>query len=163
MVDIGIKPTTRRAAVAISRLHFSNPTAASLIATNSLKKGDVLSVARIAGIMAAKATSTLIPLCHPLAITHLSVTCVLRHELGPFGGVAVEARVECQGPTGVEMEALTAASVAALTVYDMCKAVDRGMEVRLAKVVLKEGGRSGSWRDEAYWAKEPRRGDGKGQ
>lgn len=109
-----------------------------------MKKGDVLGVARVAGIMAAKRTADLIPLCHPLMLSRVSVDLTMPDE-GVEQAIEVEARVECDGKTGVEMEALTAASVAALTVYDMCKAVDKGMVVGGLRVLLKEGGKSGRW------------------
>ncbi|KAK5138544.1 hypothetical protein LTR08_000132 [Meristemomyces frigidus] len=151
MVDVGTKPASRRVAVARAYVYFGNPEPFRLIFENSNKKGDVLGVARVAGIMAAKRTSDLIPLCHPLAISKVEVD--VRLEIpGPhnpsirkFGNVAVQALVECVGPTGVEMEALTAASGAALTVYDMCKAVDRDMRLGGIRVVYKSGGRSGEY------------------
>ncbi|KAK3112519.1 hypothetical protein LTR53_011149 [Teratosphaeriaceae sp. CCFEE 6253] len=153
MVDVGAKPATRRVAVATTYVRFSNPEPFRLIFENSNKKGDVLGVARIAGIMAAKRTADLIPLCHPIAISRVEVDV----QLAPPGGgplksvqsqnkhgvVTLQAAVETVGPTGVEMEALTAVTAAALTVIDMCKAVDRAMEVRSTKVVYKSGGRSG--------------------
>jgi cyclic pyranopterin phosphate synthase len=208
MVSISSKDTTSRTAVAVCTLYFSNPTALPLIRSNSMKKGDVLSVA---GIMAAKKTSDLIPLCHPISISHVSVdldvigdaeeaaksretkdvdeaTSALQvgtdqgntdalhepHLLPPFvdtklppvskpapneqnvsqycdpepnqhGRIDITATVSCDGKTGVEMEALTAASVAAMTVYDMCKAVDKNMVIEGLRVVRKEGGKSGTW------------------
>lgn len=152
MVDVGAKPSTRRVAVAFGTVHFSNSEPFRLIQENSNKKGDVLGTARIAGIMAAKRTSDLIPLCHPLSLTKVEVEVTL-HETArnlnglsisaPQGLVAIQALVECTGPTGVEMEALTALSGAAMTVYDMCKAVDRKMMIRNSSVVYKSGGRSG--------------------
>jgi cyclic pyranopterin phosphate synthase len=210
MVSISAKDVTSRSATAVCTLHFSNPTAVSLIRSNNMKKGDVLSVARIAGIMAAKKTSDLIPLCHPIAISRVKVElevigsetksttsrgetsipwagtgqgdAYVWHEPhrvdlaldpkarvrskstaediqkriasdaepqkntgGTDGRIEVTATVECDGKTGVEMEALSAASVAALTVYDMCKAVDKGMIIEGLKVVRKEGGKSGTW------------------
>jgi len=148
MVSISSKQPNSRTAVAACAVHFSQPTVLSLIGANSLTKGDVLSVARIAGIMAAKRTPDLIPLCHPIPISHVSVDLELRP--GEEGDekkdrVEIRATVSCDGKTGVEMEALTAASTAALTVYDMCKAVDKGMRVEGLRVVLKEGGKSGRW------------------
>lgn len=146
MVSISSKQSTSRTAVAACAVHFSKPTVLPLISANSLKKGDVLSVARIAGIMAAKRTPDLIPLCHPIPISHVSVDLDL--QPGEDGGkdrVDIRATVSCDGKTGVEMEALTAASTAALTVYDMCKAVDKEMRVEGLRVVLKEGGKSGRW------------------
>jgi GTP 3',8-cyclase len=147
MVSISSKQPTSRTAVAVCAVHFSQPTVLPLIGANSLQKGDVLSVARIAGIMAAKRTPDLIPLCHPIPIAHVSVDLDLQPGApgGPGDRVDIRATVSCDGKTGVEMEALTAASTAALTVYDMCKAVDKGMRVEGLRVVLKEGGKSGRW------------------
>jgi cyclic pyranopterin monophosphate synthase len=142
MVDVGDKPVTRRRAVANAFVEMRLETL-DMIVTGTAPKGDVFATARIAGIMAAKRTSELIPMCHPLAITHAAVE--LSAELGERPGVRVTATVEVDGKTGVEMEALTAASVAALTVYDMCKAVDRGMVVRDVMLLRKEGGTSGVW------------------
>lgn len=140
MVSIAHKQPTTRTARAICSVRFSNPTALQLIRDNGLQKGDVLGVARVAGIMAAKRTSDLIPLCHPIMLSHVSVV------LEPADStIDVSATVTCDGKTGVEMEALTAAAAAALTVYDMCKAVDKGMRVEGLRVVLKEGGKSGRW------------------
>ncbi|RDA90668.1 hypothetical protein CP533_4671 [Ophiocordyceps camponoti-saundersi (nom. inval.)] len=140
MVSIADKKETKRVATAACSVRFSDPTAGRLIEANAMAKGDVLSVARIAGIMAAKQTANLIPLCHPIAISHVEVDLKLAEE-----GMAIEIRatVGCDGKTGVEMEALTAASTAALTVYDMCKAVDKKMRIEALRVVLKDGGRSG--------------------
>ncbi|KAK6079963.1 molybdenum cofactor biosynthesis protein 1 B [Seiridium cupressi] len=147
MVSISAKQPTARTAKAVCSVRFSSAIATTLIRENALKKGDVLGVARIAGIMAAKRTPDLIPLCHPIAISKVAVElAVVGPEDGQHGGrVDVEATVSCDGKTGVEMEALTAASTAALTVYDMCKAVDKGMVVEGLRVVLKEGGKSGRW------------------
>ncbi|KLU88945.1 hypothetical protein MAPG_07926 [Magnaporthiopsis poae ATCC 64411] len=142
MVSIASKAVTTRIATAACTVVFSSPTAVRLILENQMGKGDVLGVARVAGIMAAKRTPDLIPLCHPVAVSHVSV------ELDAVTGrdrVEVRATVGCDGKTGVEMEALTAAATAALTVYDMCKAVDKGMRVDGLRVVLKDGGRSGRW------------------
>ncbi|EGR50203.1 uncharacterized protein TRIREDRAFT_58837 [Trichoderma reesei QM6a] len=142
MVDIAEKQVTSRVATAACSVHFSGDTAIQLIQDNQMKKGDVLGVARIAGIMAAKRTADLIPLCHPIAISRVSV------DLDVVAGsrrIEIRATVTCDGKTGVEMEALTAASSAALTVYDMCKAVDKGMRVEGLRVVLKDGGKSGRW------------------
>ena len=137
MVDVSAKPVTARAATARARVVMDAATAA-LIRDGRARKGDVLGVARLAGIMAAKRTAELIPLCHPLPISAVSV------ELGVDAtGVEIEATVRTTGRTGVEMEALTAASVAALTVYDMCKAVDRGMRIEALRVTHKDGGKSG--------------------
>jgi molybdenum cofactor biosynthesis enzyme len=184
MVSISHKSPTARLATAVCTVFFSTPTAIPLIRANQLKKGDVLAVARIAGIMAAKRTPDLIPLCHPIPITHVSVEfetagadeaalpnletqtagaavsppqdaslsgsplVKAQSKLG-YGSVAITATVSCDGKTGVEMEALTAANVAALTVYDMCKAVDKGMRIDGLRVVRKEGGKSGLWVDGA--------------
>jgi cyclic pyranopterin monophosphate synthase len=139
MVDVGAKPVSERTATARARVTML-PATADLIRTGGAKKGDVLGVARIAGIMAAKRTSDLIPLCHPLPIS--AVTLVLE-----VSGAAVEiaATVRTTGQTGVEMEALTAASVAALTVYDMCKSVDRGMRIEAVRLTHKAGGKSGEF------------------
>ena len=146
MVDVAAKPHTLRIAVAAGRITML-PTTMDLIRSGSAKKGDVLGIARIAGIQAAKKTSDLIPLCHPLAITRV----VLDFELpgtdaGPPLGVRCTARVETVGPTGVEIEALTAVQVALLTIYDMCKAVDRGMTITDVMLLEKHGGKSGSFR-----------------
>jgi cyclic pyranopterin phosphate synthase len=139
MVDVAGKPITHRRAVAGAVLHMQ-PETLAMIVEGRAPKGDVLAVARVAGIMAAKKTSELIPLCHQLAITQASV------EFEPVdGGLSIRATVETDDVTGVEMEALTAAGVAALTLYDMCKAVDRGMTVDGLGLMLKEGGKSGRW------------------
>lgn len=151
MVDVGAKLDTRRSAIAISTVTFTNPQAFQLIFENSNKKGDVLGVARIAGIMAAKRTSDLIPLCHPIAISKAELELKLiapnvestLYGQNQHGVVTIQAHVETTGPTGVEMEALTAASAAALTIYDMCKAVDRAMAIGRTRVVYKHGGHSG--------------------
>ena len=143
MVSISDKTPTKRLATAKCTVRFSNPTAIALIQQNQMKKGDVLGVARIAGIMASKRTPELIPLCHPIAISHVSVEAEIDSEQA--SRIEITATVSCDGKTGVEMEALTAASTAALTVYDMCKAVDKGMVIEGLRVVLKEGGKSGRW------------------
>ncbi len=127
MVDVGHKPVQRRTAVAYGRISLQDKTMA-LIRENQIKKGEVLSVAEIAGVQAAKQTSALIPLCHPLQITSVQVNARLLEE-SEWKGVEVKASVRCMGQTGVEMEALTAAGIALLTVYDMCKAVDSRMEI----------------------------------
>ncbi|KAK5664162.1 hypothetical protein OQA88_377 [Cercophora sp. LCS_1] len=151
MVSISEKSPTKRTAVAKCAVRFTNPVALTLIRENQIKKGDVLGVARVAGIMATKRTPDIIPLCHPISITHVSVELEVAEEetdedaRDNGGRVDIEARVSCDGKTGVEMEALTAASAAALTVYDMCKAVDKGMVIEGLRVVLKEGGKSGRW------------------
>jgi cyclic pyranopterin phosphate synthase len=139
MVDVAGKPITHRRAVAGAVLHMQ-PETLAMIVEGRAPKGDVLAVARVAGIMAAKKTSELIPLCHQLAITRASV------EFEPIDdGIGIRATIETDDVTGVEMEALTAAGVAALTLYDMCKAVDRGMTVDGLGLLLKEGGKSGRW------------------
>jgi cyclic pyranopterin phosphate synthase len=141
MVDVSDKPVTDRTATARA-LVVMNPETLAMIEAGTAKKGDVLGVARLAGIMAAKRTADLIPLCHPLPITAVVV------ELTPdraANAVLIEATVRTTGQTGVEMEALTAASVAALTVYDMCKSVDRGMRIEGLRVVHKAGGKSGEF------------------
>jgi len=139
MVDVAGKAVTHRRAVAEAVIHMRAETLA-MIYEGRAPKGDVLGVARVAGITAAKKTSDLIPLCHSIALTHASV------DFEPLGdGVRIRAAVETDGATGVEMEALTAASIAALTLYDMCKAVDRGMTVDGLGLLLKEGGKSGRW------------------
>lgn len=150
MVSISDKIPSKRVAKAACSVYFTNELACKLIKENQIKKGDVLGVARVAGIMAAKRTSDLIPLCHPIAITKVAVDLVvLEDEHSKNGRVEIEATVACEGKTGVEMEALTAASTAALTVYDMCKAVDKGMSIQGLRVILKEGGKSGRWVDGA--------------
>jgi len=151
MVSVATKSHTLRSAIAVGTVYFSNPTPLSLIRSNSLKKGDVLSVSRIAGIMAAKKCPDIVPLCHPIMLTHVSVEVHAFDSTDDgFGGVAVEAKVQCEGQTGVEMEALTAITGSALSVVDMCKAVDKGMRIDGVRVVLKEGGRSGVWREEGW-------------
>lgn len=148
MVSISSKASTSRVAVAACTVRFSSPLALQLIRANQMKKGDVLGVARVAGIMAAKRTPDLIPLCHPIPISHVGVELEEAQGNGAGDhqhGLEVRATVECDGKTGVEMEALTAASTAALTVYDMCKAVDKGMVIEGLRVVLKDGGKSGRW------------------
>lgn len=143
MVDVAGKPVTHRRAVAAAFVEML-PATLDMIVEGRAAKGDVFATARIAGIMAAKRTSELIPLCHPLALTHASVDLEPERD-SAVAGVRVTATVETDGPTGVEMEALTAAGVAALTLYDMCKAVDRGMTVTGLRLLLKEGGKSGTW------------------
>jgi len=145
MVDVAGKPATRRIAVATGRIEML-PATFALIESGTAKKGDVLGIARIAGIQAAKKTSDLIPLCHPLALTRVAVDFDLAAETdaGP-ASVTCTATVETVGPTGVEMEALTAVQVALLTIYDMCKAVDRGMAINGVRLLEKQGGKSGHW------------------
>lgn len=150
MVSVSAKPNTVRTAIAAGTVYFSKTTPLSLIRSNSNKKGDVLSVARIAGIMAAKQCPTIIPLCHPILLTHVGVVLRLFGDEGEIGGIDVQAKVSCTGATGVEMEALTSVMGAALTVVDMCKAVDKGMRIEGVRVVLKEGGRSGTWVEDGY-------------
>ena len=144
IVDIGDKAVTRRRAVAQARLSGEAGTIAAILG-GGLKKGDALAVARIAGIMAAKKTSELIPLCHPIALTKVSVEI---EGDGP-GSILILATAETTGQTGVEMEALTAASTAALTLYDMAKAIDRAMVISDLCVIEKSGGKSGDFRREA--------------
>lgn len=145
MVDVGAKAVTERVAVATAVVSMLAETL-NLLERGAHKKGDVLAVARVAGIQAAKKCSDLIPLCHPLMLNAVDVDFELQADPAQ---VRIEARCKVSGKTGVEMEALTAASVAALTIYDMCKAVDRGMEINGLGLLLKEGGKSGSWkRDE---------------
>jgi cyclic pyranopterin monophosphate synthase len=154
MVDVANKPATRRVAIAQGRIVMQAATLA-LIESGSAKKGDVLGIARIAGIQAAKKTSDLIPLCHPLALTRVAIDFVAARADAAVGGagsqdeglpsVTCTATVETVGPTGVEMEALCAASVALLTIYDMCKAVDRDMTVQSLCLLEKHGGKSGSF------------------
>ncbi len=139
MVDVGAKPTTERIAVAGGEVVMKKETL-GLIRAGVIKKGDVLTVAQIAGITAAKRTSELIPLCHPLPITHIDVTLILDDKLP---GVQISATVKSTGRTGVEMEALTAVSVAALTIYDMAKAAEKTMRVQNIRLIEKHGGRSG--------------------
>lgn len=141
MVDVGDKAVTDRIAVAACHVRML-PETFAVITEGRAKKGDVLGVARLAGIMAAKRTADLIPLCHPLPITKVALELTPDQELP---GVQIEATVKTTGQTGVEMEALTAANVAALTVYDMCKAIDKGMTINDLRVVLKDGGKSGRY------------------
>jgi cyclic pyranopterin phosphate synthase len=141
MVDVGAKPQTHRVAVAAGRIDMQAQTLA-LIAAGNARKGDVIGIARIAGIQGAKRTSELIPLCHPLALTRVAVEFTLDTNACC---VHCEATAETVGPTGVEMEALTAVQVALLTIYDMCKAVDRGMTINAVKLLEKKGGKSGHY------------------
>lgn len=141
MVDVAGKPITHRIAIAEGRILMQAETL-SLIRCGTHKKGDVLGIARLAGIMAAKRTSDLIPLCHPLPLTHVDLdlsTCETSRA------VHCKARVETEARTGVEMEALTAVQIALLTIYDMCKSVDRGMSIQDVRLLEKSGGRSGHW------------------
>ncbi len=137
MVDVTAKPATSRTAIAHAFVRMSPRTAASIRRLRS-PKGNPLEIARIAGITAAKRTAELIPLCHPIALTHVDVSAKLCQN-----GIEVTSQATAMGPTGVEMEALVAAAVAALTIYDMCKALERGMEITEVHLVKKSGGRSG--------------------
>ena len=141
MVDVGAKANTERIAVASGRIRMQ-PATLALIEAGHAKKGDVLGVARLAGIMGAKKTSELIPLCHPIALTRVAVAFEV---LTDSAEVLCTATAQTVGQTGVEMEALTAVQVALLTIYDMCKAVDRGMVISDVKLLEKHGGKSGSW------------------
>ena len=141
MVDVSAKAATHRIAIAHGRI-VMNPATLTIILAGSAKKGDVLGIARIAGIMAAKKTSDLIPLCHPLALTRVAVNFTPDE---PTSSITCNATVETVGPTGVEMEALIAVQVALATIYDMCKAVDRGMTITEVRVLEKHGGKSGSF------------------
>jgi cyclic pyranopterin monophosphate synthase len=145
MVDVAAKPATHRVAIAQGCIEML-PATFAIIQGGTAKKGDVLGIARIAGIQAAKKTSDLIPLCHPLALTRVAIEFALEQAQGTAAArVACTATVETVGPTGVEMEALTAVNVALLTIYDMCKAVDRGMTITGVHLVEKHGGKSGSY------------------
>lgn len=146
MVPIHNKDITTRSATATCTITFSNSLSLSLIRTNSHKKGDVLAIARIAGIMAAKKTSDIIPLCHNIPISHVRV----RMKMIGDDRLCVMATVLCEGKTGVEMEALTTVMGASLTVYDMVKAVDKGMVISGTRVVEKKGGRSGDWKEDGW-------------
>jgi len=141
MVDVTAKVETTRLAVAEAQVLMA-PETLALVVAGSASKGDVLGVARIAGIMAAKRTADLIPLCHPLALTRATVDFEIDHHLP---GVHVRAAVQTNGPTGVEMEALAAASVACLTIYDMLKAIEKGMVITGLRLVLKDGGKAGRY------------------
>jgi len=141
MVDVGSKAITKRIAVTEGRIFMEAATLNKIIEGDN-KKGDVLGIARIAGIMASKKTADLIPLCHPLAITHVDIQ--LEIEKNP-AAVYCQSTVEVSGQTGVEMEALNATQVALLTIYDMCKAVDRGMIIDGVRLLKKSGGKSGEW------------------
>lgn len=144
MVDVGAKAHTRRRAVAEGHIRML-PATFALVKGGGHKKGDVLGIARIAAIMASKKAADLIPLCHPIALTRVAVDFEL---LEADNAVRIEVTAECSGQTGVEMEALTAANVGLLTIYDMCKAVDRGMVIDGVRLLEKEGGKSGHWRVE---------------
>ncbi len=142
MVDVGHKDDTVRVATARGAVHMQPETLQQIIAGN-MKKGDVITVAELAGVMAAKRTSDLIPLCHPLMLSHVTVTCTPNPAQSC---VDIEATVRLTGKTGVEMEALTAVTIAGLTIYDMAKAIDKGMRLTDVCLVRKEGGKSGDWR-----------------
>ncbi len=145
MVDVGAKQETERKAIADGYIRMSEETLAQITSSQN-KKGDVLAVAQLAGIMAAKRTADLVPLCHPLSLTHVAVNleCQPDHSV-----VHCRATVKTKDKTGVEMEALTAVQVALLTVYDMCKAVDRGMVIEKVRLIEKSGGQSGHWKRES--------------
>ncbi len=145
MVDVGEKSVTRRRAVADGVISML-PATLEMIVRGEHKKGDVLSIARIAGIMAAKKTPDLIPLCHPIALTHVDIRFEIDSE---SASITCIAEVATQSVTGVEMEALTAVQIALLTIYDMCKAVDRGMQMQAISLLSKSGGKSGEWLREA--------------
>lgn len=145
MVDVGAKDATHRIAIAEGRIRMQPGTLAR-IRTGGHRKGDVLGIARIAGIMAAKRTADLVPLCHPLALTRVDIDLATEDEPP---GIRCRATVETHGRTGVEMEALTAVQIALLTLYDMCKAVDRGMVMQDIRLLEKTGGKSGHWRRDA--------------
>ncbi|WP_223755599.1 cyclic pyranopterin monophosphate synthase MoaC [Myxococcus sp. RHSTA-1-4] len=160
MVDVGAKPKTERVAVATARLRMLPATRERILA-GKVEKGDVLAAARLAGIMAAKRTPDFVPLCHPIALSGVEVTLTPEEE-----GLSVRVQVKTVDRTGVEMEALTAACAAALTVYDMCKSVDRGMVLEAVQLEHKAGGRSGTWHREAEGARKaearPARGGKRG-
>jgi cyclic pyranopterin phosphate synthase len=141
MVNVGDKPNTHRIAIATGSISML-PSTFDLVEAGNHKKGDVLGIARIAGIQASKKTSDLIPLCHPLALSHVSLQFELDRKTS---SIRCQVQAETTGPTGVEMEALTAVQVALLTIYDMCKAVDRGMVMGDVKLLEKSGGKSGTW------------------
>ncbi len=140
MVDVSDKPVTDRSATARAQV-IMNPATLAMIEAGTAKKGDVLGVARLAGIMAAKRTAELIPMCHPVVLSHIAVTLRVCEN-----GVSIATKVKTTAETGVEMEALVAASVAALTVYDMCKALDKGIEIREVVLERKSGGKSGDYK-----------------
>ena len=141
MVNVGDKPNTHRVAIATGSIRML-PATFDLVEAGNHKKGDVLGIARIAGIQASKKTSELIPLCHPLALSHVSLQFGLDRATS---SIRCQVQAETTGPTGVEVEALTAVQVALLTIYDMCKAVDRGMVMGDIKLLEKSGGKSGTW------------------
>ena len=141
MVDVGNKAMTHRVAIAEGTITM-HPDTLALIETGGHKKGDVLGISRVAGIMACKRTAELIPLCHPLPLTHAEINFDIATE---SSSIRCQARTETHGQTGVEMEALTAVQIALLTIYDMCKAVDRGMRINEVGLIHKSGGKSGEW------------------
>ena len=142
MVNVGDKASTHRIAIATGKISML-PETFKMVEDGTHKKGDVLGIARIAGIQASKKTADLIPLCHPLALTHVSLEFQTNSK---DNSITCRVRVETTGPTGVEMEALTAVQVALLTIYDMCKAIDRGMVMGDVKLLEKRGGKSGEWK-----------------
>ena len=146
MVDVSRKPDTQRQAIAKGRVRMQ-PQTLGLIQQGGLPKGDVLAVAQVAGVMAAKRTHELIPMCHPLLLTHIGVEFEARQpgDGDDLAAIDITATVRTTGKTGVEMEALTAVAIAGLTIYDMCKAVDRGMQLEAVRLVHKSGGKSGEW------------------
>lgn len=146
MVDVGQKAITERVAVAFGSVEM-HPDTLQLIKAGNMKKGDVVTISQLAGVMGAKKTSDLIPLCHPLALNQIKVACRLNEE---NNCIDIEAVAKVSGKTGVEMEALTAVSVCALTIYDMAKAVDREMKIKDVRLVYKAGGKSGEYRAEGY-------------
>lgn len=141
MVDVGAKAATMRTAIAEATVRMSD-SAARALKTGALKKGDALAVAQIAGVQAAKRTAELIPLAHPLALTHVEVTCAFKGR----AAVRIMCSASVNAQTGVEMEALTGAAIAALTIYDMCKALDRGITIERLRLLEKRGGKSGAYR-----------------
>jgi cyclic pyranopterin phosphate synthase len=141
MVDVADKDVTKRQAIADGRIYML-PETLELIKQGNHKKGDVLGIARVAGIMAAKKTADLVPLCHPIALTKVDIELTVDDDMP---GIYCQATVECKGVTGVEMEALTAVQISLLTIYDMCKAVDRGMHMENIGLLKKTGGKSGTW------------------
>ena len=142
MVNVGHKAATHRIAIATGKISML-PETFEIVEAGTHKKGDVLGIARIAGIQASKKTADLIPLCHPLALTHVSLEFQTNAN---YNSITCQVKAETTGPTGVEMEALTAVQVALLTIYDMCKAVDRGMVIGDVKLLEKSGGESGEWK-----------------
>ena len=142
MVDVGNKQTTNRVAIASGQI-LMQPETLQMVTQGNHKKGDVLGIARVAGIMASKKTADLIPLCHPIGLTHVSVDFTI-DEANSL--ITCIAKTQTNGQTGVEMEALTATQAALLTIYDMCKAVDRGMQINQVQLLEKSGGKSGTWK-----------------